>query len=364
MKRILSLLLTLLMLLSLAACGNATQSQSSEPELQDPNAYLSDLFHGIYKLEERDGAYGEAKIGGGAFVPMRFSHERIADYEQYNKSAKIAAPYFNCTSGVRMDFYTDAAEISFRFSVMENFFDGVSDYPTDSFDIFEDGVYQTSIPVKHGANGTLTYARQSTEAESRITITFPNRHGISLSSISLGNTRPYTTYDHNILILGASCDQGLFADKPSDNYVDTVCRALNADFMNLSVGGEVYRAEAIDSDIPFDPDLILIDLDGNTFYSGTGESELPNLVKTYLDRLKTVYPDAKITVISSFRDNKPASWTQTLKTAALDSGAGFIAGAELVDQTLGNWNADKVHPNSKGFAQIAQNILPLIQEQL
>ena len=362
MNRVCSLLLTLCLLLGLAACGTATESSSPEPD--DPNAYLADLFHGIYKLEERDGAYGEAKIGGGSFVPMRFSHERLDAYETYNRTAKIKAPYFNCTTGVRMDFYTDAAEISFRFSVLENFFDGSPTHPVDSFDIYEDGVYQTSVPVKHGANDTLTYARKSTGSESRLTVTFPNRHGISLSSISLGNTRPYTDYDHKILILGASTDQGLFADKPSDNYVDTVCRELNADFMNLSVGGEIYRADAIDENVPFDPDLILVDLDGNTYYGGTPESELPGLVKGYLTKLQSVYPDTAITVLSSIRDNKPASWTQTLKTAALDCGVNFIQGSSLLDQTADNFNPDLVHPNSKGFALIAQNILPLIQEQL
>lgn len=362
MKRVLCLLTCLTLLFSVVACGQAPALEPDVPE--DPNAYLTTLFRGIYKLEEREGAYGDAKIGGGAFVPMRFTHERLEAYEAYNKTAKIAAPYFNCTTGVRMDFYTDAAELSFRFSVMENFFDGTPGYPTDSFDIFEDGVYQASVPVKHGANGTLTYTRTSTAAESRITIVFPNRHGISLSSISLGNTRPYTDYSHKILVLGASTDQGLFADKPSDNYVDTVCRALNADFVNLSVGGEVYRTEAIEEHYPYDPDLILVDLDGNTFYSGTSESSLPELVKSYLERLKSVYPNAKITVISSFRDNKPASWTQTLESAAQAANVHFIRGADLVNQNQLFWNDDLVHPNSKGFAQIAENLLPLLQEQL
>ena len=362
MKRFLFPLVSLL-LLGMVGCAPATPV-SMPQTVEDPNAYLSDLFHGIYMLEERDGAYGEPKIGGGSFVPMRFSHERIDAYETYNQTAKIKAPYFNCTSGVRMDFYTDAAEISFRFSVLENFFDGSPAHPVDSFDIYEDGIYQTSVPVKHGANDTLTYARQSTAAESRLTITFPNRHGISLSSISLGNTRPYTDYNHKILVLGASCDQGLFADKPSDNYVDTVCRELNADFMNLSVGGEIYRADAIDENVPFDPDLILVDLDGNTFYSGMSESDLAKRVKDYLTRLKSVYPDAKITVLSSVRDNKPASWTQTLKTAALDCGVNFIPGAPLIDQSTDFFNSDLVHPNSRGFALLAQNLLPLIREQL
>jgi hypothetical protein len=124
MKKIVSLILSVLLLLSVVGCGGNSPASSSEPEIEDLNAYLSDLFHGVYKLEERDGAYGEPKIGGGAFIPMRFSAERIADYEEYNQTAKIRAPYCECTTGVRMDFYTDADTVSFHYTVPVGFFDG------------------------------------------------------------------------------------------------------------------------------------------------------------------------------------------------------------------------------------------------
>lgn len=89
MRKILSLVLSVLFLFSVVGCGSRQSEPSSEPEIEDPNAYLANLFHGIYKLEERDGAYGDPMIGGGAFIPMRFSAERIADYMNLSVGGEI-----------------------------------------------------------------------------------------------------------------------------------------------------------------------------------------------------------------------------------------------------------------------------------
>ena len=333
------------------------------PEIIQGNDKLKNLFHGIYALTECD-ANGTATADGGYFVPQRFSPERIAEYIEYNQTAAIKAPYYNCTAGVRMDFYTDADTVSFDFLVRENHYDASSNHPSDKFDVYEDGVYKTSVTVKYGNDGTFSYTRRSANAESRITIVFPNRHYVILSNFSLGNTRAYDEYDMQILMLGASTDQGLFADKPSDSFLEIITRELNAELMNLAVGGMIYRVESLDDDLDFDPDLILVDLDGNTYYSGISENELEKRMTDYLTRVKEIYPLAQVTVITSVRNNKPASWTQRVIYTAEKCGASVIVGMENANQNNAYWNPDLVHPNSAGFAIIAENMLPRIREQL
>ena len=364
MRKIISLFLAALMLLTVVGCGGtATESTPSEPEVVDPNAYLSELFHGVYKLEEREGAYGEPKIGGGAFIPMRFSAERMDDYVTYNESAKIKAPYYECTPGVRMDFYSDAETVSFHYTVTAGFFDGKSEYAVDTFNIYENGEYKSSQKVVKGVAGDVVYKRKSAEAESRITIVFPGYHGVSLSMFQLGNTRPVEDYDHKILVLGDSISQGLFAEKPSDNYVHQVCTALNADYLNLSVGGEIFRSAALDDDIPFQPTYILVALGTNDYYAGITAGNVRLNAEGYLNRLKEIYPNVPITVISPF-GNFSADYNAAIEAAATTHNCHYVDGTTLISRSANSWNADLVHPSTAGFNEITAALTPILQQQL
>ncbi len=375
MKKMLAALLILALSLCAFGCAPADEQESaadtdaapsvSEAEdmaaLKERNAFVASLFKGTIKVEERAGAYGDEEIGGGSFFPMRFSGERIEAYEQYNATAKIGAPYYNCTSGVRMDFYTDAHEISFDFTVRESFFDRSPDHPDDCFALFENGELKETYLVQYGTNGTLAYKCQD-EGQKRITVVFPNWHGVILREINVGNATPYTEYEHSFLMLGASCDQGLFADNPSHSWIHAVSQSFNADYLNLSVGGEVFRKEALDEGLPFTPTHIFVDLGGNDFYSGLDEQTLAKNCSEYFARLREIYPDVPVTVVTSFRDNKPKSWNQTIITAAQEFEFNTIAGSSLVSQEADRWNVDLVHPNSKGFNEIAENMVPLLRE--
>ena len=364
MKKLIGVMLALCMLVIVVGCGATSSSAPSEPDaVNDPNAYLAELFHGIDKLEERDGAFGEVKIGGGSFVPMRFSHERLAAYEAYNETAKIKAPYFHCTVGVRMDFYTDASTISFHFSIIDGFFDGKPEYAVDTFNIFENGEFMKSVDVVKGSASDLTYTRTSTEPESRITIVFPGYHGVSLSNLQLGNTRPVEDYEHKILVFGDSISQGLFADKPADNYVHQVATALNADYMNLSVGGEVYRADALDENINFEPTHILVALGTNDYYSNMTPAKVKNNADAYFEKLSAIYPDIPVTVIAPF-GNIPDVYYENIKEAATPYGYDVIDGTTLISKKVSSWNQDNVHPSTLGFNEITAALTPILQEKL
>lgn len=363
MRKFLSLTLCILLLFSIVGCSGSQSEPSSEPDIEDPNAYLTDLFHGIYVLEEREGAYGDAKIGGGSFVPLRFSHDRLADYDSYNKTAKIKAPYYECTTGVRMDFYTDAQSISFDYTVTASFGDTNPDCPIDTFNIYENGEFKASQQVKKSEKNTLVYTPTSADAENRITILFPNYHGVALSRFELGNTRPVTDYSHKILVLGDSISQGLYADKPADAYVHQVATALNADYMNLSVGGEIYREEALDEDVHFNPTHIIVALGTNDYYAGISPSKLKSNATSYLQKLKEIYPDVSVTVISPF-GNFPLNYHQSIEQAAISMGYDFVNGTTLISQYVSSWNNDQIHPCSVGFNEITAALTPILQQKL
>lgn len=375
MKRIIAIILALIFVVSLCGCTEGKQEKpeqsveeseilEAEPsEVEDLSLRLEPLFCGIYDLEERAGSYGDPQIGGGSFVPMRFSHERIENYEQYGATAKVGTPYFNCTTGVRMDFYTDAPEISFSYVVKESFFDRSSDHPDDCFALFEDGQLKETYLVQNGTDMDLVYKREA-EGESRITIVFPNWHGIVMRNINLGNARPYDGYEHNFLFLGDSIAQGLFADNPSESWTNLVASHFNANYFNRAVGGEVFRTGSLDKDDPFKPTHIFISLGVNDFYSGVTQQELAKNCADYIMEVQEFYPDIPITLITSFNTVEPQSWTDTMLSVAEGLGCNVIDGTGFASSDADSWNVDRVHPSSKGFKEISEKLIPLIEPLL
>ncbi len=358
MKKIIAGICCLLLLVTMTACGSISSSLSQSEPPADPNAQLKSLFHGIYALEERAETFGEPTEGGGVFVPLRFNEDRLADY-----ATQKDIPYGLCTTGVRLDFYTDAAEISFGFSITDGYFDGNPQYPVDTFDIYENGEFVTSVEVdKMGSVRKVEYTRSAAE-ESRITIHFPTFHGVALYDIQLGNARPVEDYAYKILYLGDSITQGLFADKTSDNYVDAISRALNADYMNLAVGGEEFRVEALDEEIGFTPDHIVICLGTNDIRRNHTPEELKSDCNAYFRKIRQIYRDTPVTVISPYGTYGDA-FIKAIQDEAVGFEMNYIDGTTLLPYIEANYCFDNVHPSSTGFGVITQNLLPLLRTQL
>lgn len=346
MKKVLAVILSVIMLLSLAACGGTTSS-SEEPMSEAEK--LTEIFSGITRMKDEDGVY----------TPLRFTDEELAAYE---KDPTI--PYSKCTTGVRMDFYTDAQEISFKFNVDNAYHDNKEDFPADSFDIYENGEYKESIIASGSSTVRLvSYTRQSTDAESRITIVFPMRHETRIHTLSLGNYRPYTDYSKKILFFGDSITQGLFADMPSENYVDQVCRAINADYLNLAVGGEKFRFEALADNVPFEPDHIVIALGTNDKHQHYTLPEIEKNCNQYCDRITRLYPNVPVTFITPFEDQGQEHVDMYTKTAE-KYGFKVVDGRTLIPAVAANFNPDGVHPSSIGFKLIAENLLPLLKQHM
>ncbi len=347
MKKVVSVLLCLILLLSLAACGGGTSS--SEEPVKTEAEKLAEIFRGVIRVEEEDGAY----------IPLRFTDKEL---EAYAKDPTM--PYSKCTTGVRMDFYTDAADISFRFSPNNAYHDNKEGFPSDSFDIYENGEYKTSVTASFmDSNREVAYTRTSTEAESRITIVFPMRHEIRIHTLSLGNYRPYTDYEYKILFFGDSITQGLFAEMPSENYVDQVCRELNADYLNLAVGGEKFRFEALTEDVPFAPDHIVIALGTNDKHQHLSLPTIEKNCNQYCDRITRLYPNVPVTFITPFEDQGQEHVDMYTKTAE-KYGFKVVDGRTLIPAVAENFNPDGVHPSSTGFALITRNLLPLLKQNM
>ena len=348
MKKFIALLLSVFLLVSLAACGGGVSPSESEPPVSETDK-ITEIFKGVIRVTEEEGTY----------TPLRFSDEQLKEYQR-----QPTIPYSKCTTGVRMDFYTDAKEISFSFSLGTFGNDDNATIPQDRFDIFENGEYQASVAASHKSSvKEVTYTRTSTEAESRITVLFPTRHEAKISDLSLGNYRPYTEYTKKILFLGDSITQGLYADKPSDGYADQVSRALGADYLNLAVGGEKFRADALGEDVPFTPDHIVIALGTNDKHQNYALISIERNATAYYEKVSQLYPNVPVTVNTPF-ENQGDDYVESYIKVAEKFGFKAIDGRTLIPPKRENFNPDEVHPSSTGFNLIAQNLLPQLKQHM
>ena len=352
MKRIWAILLVCCLAAGLlAGCGGAGKKEENP---------LTAAFRGVYEVRELNGVNGEEEAGGGYFYPVRFSAERLAEYKKQKRM-----PYAPDSVNIRLSFTTDAEEIGFSYGFSEVHCEGSAEYGSaiDTFDIYEDGKLADTVTVSGKKSGELTYQKQG-GADAVITVYFPVFRATVISNVSLGNFKPAPEKQKKVLVLGDSISQGLFADAASAGWVPRLCMALDAEFLNLSVGGETFRAEALDEDVHFDPDLIFVSLGTNDIAVGHSISNITEDMEEYFPRLREIYGDTPIVFVSPCTSLNKDFEAKILEKAAQYCDKVFD-GTTLCDKGAAtHFTATDVHPNASGHSRMAERLLPEIQALL
>lgn len=299
----------------------------------------------------------QVREDGGALYPLRFSDERLADYKNYPH-----VPYAECTAGVTMEFTTDAATVSMDYKITRNFCN-------TGFDIYENGEYVGNVG-KDKMRGTIAYTRKSADAASDIIICLPTASHVALSNFELGSFRTDVTGDKpKVLVLGDSISQGLFGTTPSRNWPFLLAQECGLDYLNLSVGGETFRKSALDDDVPFAPDHIIVALGTNDLFYTRYINAISKDVEDYTAQLNLIYPDVPVTFITPFTQmymNASSNMFNSTRYYALRDviaeiaaqyGYAVIDGSDLVPAGVEYFaENDAVHLSSLGFETVASNL--------
>ena len=354
MKKLLCALLSLALLLSLFSGCAAPAS----PETPSESPWLP-FFRGALWIEEREGPYGEEKPGGGTLIPLRFSRERLSDYETLPR-----IPYARCSAGIRLDFTTSSSEIRFRYSIVEAFYDDVL---TEQMEAYVDGVQTEQFPINSFGAKRGEVRLSLPDGSHRVTVYLPNWHGLALSDLSLGDdAAPVAPTGKSYLILSDSIGQGLFTPQTGKTYINGLMRSLDADYLNLSVGGDPFLASNLDSDIPFAPDRIFISLGINDYAFSRqdhGAAQIETIkgnAMRYLSTVRSLYPSAEILVMTPIIEVDPALQTAVLE-ACSSAGVRVVRGTDYFSGSS-SLLSDGVHPNSEGHEKLAEALLPLFRE--
>ena len=201
------------------------------------------LFHGCIDVEKREKGYLAKR-----FTPKQF--------ERYTKMPWCIYPY--CTAGVFMEFVTAAEEISFDYYFSQLFL------PPVVFDIFENDTYMAFIKEPDcSTSGHITY-RKKTPGAVRMRIYLPYTGETHISNIKFGDFKVTRNRRKiKLLVYGDSISQGLMGSHPYMSYVPLISDVIGADYLNLSVGGDLFDYNMIEPALPFEPTVIIVALGTN-----------------------------------------------------------------------------------------------------
>ena len=261
------------------------------------------------------------------------------------------------TTGVRLDFVTDARRIGFAFargSALELLIDGVlikrwTPAPREDT-VIDPGALSPAGNGKGNRRVTLVFGSHGENAVLRFL------------EIEEGKSAIRQKYDRRFLFIGDSLTQGWHSRYDVNSWAWRTSLFFNADSVIQGIGGDFFRPGAI-RPLPFDPDAVFLALGTNDFSRFDDRDEFLGRMKETMDRLASLYtgkPVIAITPTPRFDgETRPAGdhalFRRLIAGEAEKHGFFPVDGASLIpaDKTF---FTDAVHPNDDGFSLFAENL--------
>lgn len=311
------------------------------------------LFRHCIYVEERN----------GCLIPRRYDASAL---EKFSVSSHPGAFYGPGCAGITLDFYSDAGEISFRCSVLNELSYGRMEH----FDVWEDGLFTESIEWDGFA--PVRYRRRKPE-KSRLTIYLPILYELAFSDFHLGSWEPVQPEEKKLLIIGDSIAQGLRGAHPSLGLSVSIARALGMDYLNTAVGGEYHRPDLADMLPDCTPDRIFVHLGTNDVNRLDNPEYSMERIRSCYAGIRNRWPDASVDVITpvwrtefangSELGKKRLEWAVMTRNQMIKAGAetGFaVHDGLLLSPNARMGLADHCHPNDIGFMLYTQNVLRVL----
>lgn len=297
---------------------------------------------------------------------------RMTDYqiELYKQDKFFPNPH--CTPCVCLDFIFDGDQVSFDFFPIHR-----SSRNFLSFDLYEDDRMVYSLFTYADAEGQRQFFYQFPDKKKRrVRIFFPYSVGVEVYNFSLlGHTFYEPTPSEGrmkLLILGDSITHGYDTHYTSMNYAATMVRHYDAICLNQAVGGYFFKAEMIDENLPFEPDVITVAYGTNDWGRyGMDEEKYREAAKTYIDKLCATYPNAKIFgILPLWRadiDRRPERMPFAKVYDILTEYYSAHENVTIIDgrnavPNLRFFYTDGLHPNTVGQAAYAQYVIDAMEK--
>ena len=262
------------------------------------------------------------------------------------------------TTGIRVDFHTDASELAVTFAANGKYEVLVNDQT----------VYCQRIE-------TLEQFRFSLEGtDNRVTIILPSHCEGALSNICLECASYVRRHDYSckLAFYGDSITQGWNSEKDSQSYAWLTSRFFNAESRIYGIGGTTFIPD-FPEDTGFRPDAVIVAMGTNDFGRQKTMEQIQADCAAYLKNVELAKPGSKlfcITPIWRYIGLTPraagtlADVRKEITRIAAEAGYVVIDGLSLVPHQF-EYYADKgTHPNDLGFFCYAHNLTNFLRHHL
>lgn len=216
-----------------------------------------------------------------------------------------------CTSGICLDFLTDAAHLRLRLfadpmpsgsrAVIEDVLRGghAPEPPFDGFALEVDGEGRGFLePDAEGLSRVALGARPGTERHVRVWLPCLAPARVGPIAHDGGYLKPAAAQRH-LLVLGDSIAQGFVACDPSQGWPALLAKRGGLQLVNQGVGGQVFQPGSLVGLRPLvDPALIVVEFGANYRYEPCQASRVEREVRTYLFEVATAWPDVPAFVLT------------------------------------------------------------------
>lgn len=267
------------------------------------------------------------------------------------------------TSGIRLEFVTDAAEIAVS---------GCAE-PASSRDFYDFDVAVNGVLVQHHSyDSTLANPEFSFEIKldgkpNRVALYLPclARVGVKRLVFPDGSTVRPVEKKRRLLCYGDSITQGYDTRHPALSYPNQLADVFDAEMMNKGVGADTFNPRLADLPDAETPDLITVAY-GTNDWAHPERGDLSGAAKEFFSILARRYPETPVCTILPVwrRDFDRVTGVGTFADAAniIREAAGdhprnrVIDGWKLLPH-LSECVTDGLHPNDFGFSLMTRNLL-------
>jgi len=267
------------------------------------------------------------------------------------------------TTGIRLDFHTDASEVSFTV-------DAMGPGTGAKFELLINDVTElcSYLPADEGEH-TFTMALPA--GENRVTFVLPS-HNVPglLKAVELKDASVFKAheFDTKIIFIGDSITQGWNAKYDSMSYAYRVARFFNADCIIHGVGGGRFDKVTFEKVENFDPEIVTIAFGTNDFGHFQTLEELEQKADEHLEAVAQAYPDKIRICMTPLRrvdEDQPKAmgmnWQlrQVIEKLAAKHGFHVLDGYNVIPYNE-HFFSDGVHPNDLGFSVMADRMIAAI----
>ena len=300
---------------------------------------------------------------------LRFTPEQTADYGLDGDHFPIRC---RASANVTLDFITDAEWFGFEYDLLPG-----SSQPFYSFDLFVDGVLTDSrMSDGFSSSGVLFELPIGTH---RVTLFFPWSAEVMLKNMAVSDgakTAAVPPKKLHILAIGDSITQGYIAKHPGYTWVGKLTRELDAEVLNLGVGGYGFLINSLNHPIPWKPDLIILAYGTNDYGRESCKESFHRCASGYVARLIEVFPSVPILMaMPVYRHDSKHLFREKSKDYTLEEArqilreiASFYPQITVLEDTHyphapDFFAPDFLHPNDLGFQIHGEKILQTIKER-